>query len=104
MLGPMLAERVAPVRSRMAEVGVHVALRSGGPALPYLTACPAMPLERLTMLVLPRDGDATLVVPGLEAPRVAERPDVFALRPWGETEDPVAIVAGLVGAAGRVAV
>jgi Xaa-Pro aminopeptidase len=56
-----------------------------------------MPLERLTMLVLPADGDATLVVPRLEAPRVEERPEVFALRPWDETEDPVGIVAGLAG-------
>ena len=40
------------------------------------------------MLVLPRDGDATLVVPALEALRVVERPDVFAIRPWGETDDP----------------
>ena len=37
-------------------------------------------------------------------PGSTERPEVFGLRPWGETEDPVAIVAGLVGAAGRVAV
>ena len=59
-----------------------------------------MPLERLTMLVVPRDADATLVVPRLEAPRVVERPDVFAIRPWDETEDPVAIVAELCGAAG----
>jgi Xaa-Pro aminopeptidase len=49
------------------------------------------------MLVLPVDGDATLVVPRLEAPRVEERPDVFTLRPWEETEDPVAIVAALAG-------
>jgi len=88
----------------MAEVGVEVALLSVGPDLPWLTGYTAMPLERLTMLVLPRDGDATLVVPGLEAPRVVERPDVFTLRPWGETEDPVAIVADLVGPAARVAV
>jgi hypothetical protein len=39
-----------------------------------------MPLERLTMLVVPVDGDATLVVPRLEAPRVVEHPDRFALR------------------------
>jgi Xaa-Pro aminopeptidase len=55
-----------------------------------------MPLERLSMLVVPRDGQATLVVPGLEAPRVTPHPDVFAMRPWGETDDPVAIVAGLL--------
>ncbi len=88
----------------MGELGVDVLLLSVGPDLPYLTGYTAMPLERLTMLVLPRDGDATLVVPGLEAPRVTERPDVFSLRPWGETEDPIGIVADLVGAAGSVAI
>jgi Xaa-Pro aminopeptidase len=93
----VLADRVDRVRRRMAERGVDVLLVSLGADLPYLTGYEAMPLERLTMLVLPADGDATLVVPRLEAPRVEERPDVFALRPWDETEDPVAVVAGLAG-------
>jgi len=88
----------------MADAGVDVLLLSVGPDLPYLTGYRAMPLERLTMLVLPRDGDASLVVPALEAPRVVERPDVFSITPWGETDDPVAIVAGLVGAAATVAI
>ncbi len=93
----MLADRVARVRRRMEDEGVDVLLVSLGADLPYLTGYEAMPLERLTMLVLPLDGEATLVVPRLEVPRVEERPDVFALRPWEETEDPVAIVAGLAG-------
>jgi hypothetical protein len=38
-----------------------------------------MPLERLTMLVVPKDGEATLVVPRMEAPRVVHRPEVFKL-------------------------
>jgi Xaa-Pro aminopeptidase len=100
----MLARRAERVRERMAELGVEVLLLSVGPDLPYLTGYEAMPLERLTMLVLPREGDATLVVPRLEAPRVAERPDVFALRPWDEVDDPIAIVAGLVGPAATVAI
>lgn len=100
----MLAERAERARSRMAEIGVDVTLLSVGPDLPWLTGYEAMPLERLTMLVLPRDGDATLVVPALEAPRVVERPEVFSLRPWGETDDPVAMVAALVGPAAEVAV
>jgi Xaa-Pro aminopeptidase len=37
------------------------------------------------------------VIPRLEAPRVAERAGAFTLRPWNETDDPVAIVASLVG-------
>ncbi len=88
----------------MTELGVDALLLSVGPDLPYLTGYEAMPLERLTMLVLPVDGDATLVVPRLEAPRVVERPEVFAVRSWGETDDPIAIVAGLVGSASTLAI
>jgi Xaa-Pro aminopeptidase len=100
----MLAARADRVRARMAEAGVDVLCLSVGPDLPYLTGYTAMPLERLTMLVLPRDDEATLVVPALEAPRVTERPGVFTIRPWDETADPVAIVAGLVGPAASVGV
>jgi Xaa-Pro aminopeptidase len=78
-------------------------LLSVGADLPYLTRYEAMPLERLTMLVLDRAGAATLVVPELEAPRV---PDLGActIRPWSETADPVQLVADLVGPARTVAV
>jgi Xaa-Pro aminopeptidase len=96
----MLIDRVARARARMDELGVDAALLSVGPELPWLTGYTAMPLERLTMLVLPRDGEAVLVVPGLEGPRVVPRPDVFTLHPWDETDDPVAIVAGLVAKLG----
>lgn len=88
----------------MAAQGLDALAISIGADLPYLTGYEAMPLERLTMLVVPRDGDATLVIPRLEAPRVVPRGDVFALRTWEETEDPVAIVAALIGPAARVAI
>jgi Xaa-Pro aminopeptidase len=91
--------RLERARAAMQVEGVDVLLLSLGLDLPYLTGYNAMPLERLTMLVVPRDGDATMVIPGLEAPRVAPQPGVFSLHPWGETEDPVAIVAGLMGPA-----
>jgi Xaa-Pro aminopeptidase len=97
------ADRFARARTAMAERGIDTLLLSVGPDLPYLTGYEAMPLERLTMLVLPADGDPTLVVPRLEAPRVVERLE-FTLRPWGETEDPISIVAELVGRSGSVAI
>jgi Xaa-Pro aminopeptidase len=100
----MFAERADRARTRMAELGIDTVLLSVGPDLPYLTGYEAMPLERLTMLVLPAEGDATLVVPRLEAPRVTERPGVFTIRAWDETDDPVAIVAGLVGGAAAAAI
>jgi Xaa-Pro aminopeptidase len=93
----VLDERWQRVRVRMTELDVDALLLSLGADLPWLTGYTAMPLERLTMLVLPADGDATLVVPELEAPRVTEHAELFALRPWAETEDPVAIVADLLG-------
>lgn len=88
----------------MRQLDVDVALLSVGPELPYLTGYEAMPLERLTMLVLPVDGEPTLLVPQLEAPRVVERPDVFSVRAWGETDDPIALVADLVGSAQTLAI
>ena len=100
----MTQERFDRVRTRMQDEGVDALLLSLGADLPWLTGYEAMPLERLTMLVLPREGEATLVVPRLEAPRVVERPEVFAVRTWDETDDPIAIVAGLVGAAPRAAI
>src|SRR6476469_6164522 len=88
---------MARARARVGELGVDVLLLSVGPDLPYLTGYEAMPLERLTMLVLPVDGDASLVVPRLEAPRVTEHPELFTIVPWEETDDPVELVAGLAG-------
>jgi len=91
------AARVARVREAMADVGLDALLISVGADLPWLTGYEATPLERLTMLVLPADGQAVLVVPELEAPRVEGDPEVFELRPWKEGSDPVATVADLVG-------
>ena len=97
-------DRLARVRAAMAEAGVDCLLLSLGADLPWLTGYTAMPLERLTMLVLPADSDATLVIARLEAPRVAEDPDVFTVLPWDETEDPVEVVARLVGHRQQLAV
>jgi len=89
--------RIDRVRRHMADTSVDALLLSHGADLPWLTGYRAMPLERLTVLVLPREGDAVLVVPGLEAPRVPEGSGAFTVRPWAETEDPVAIAVGLLG-------
>ncbi len=101
---PTRVARMARVRSAMADAGVDALLVSLGADLPWLTGYEAMPLERLTMLVVPADERATLLVPELEAPRVEEVPDVFALAPWSEGADPLDAVASLVGSRSRLAV
>ena len=72
----------------MRDQGVDVLLLSVGADLPYLTGYEAMPLERLTMLVVPADGDATLVVPRLEAPRVRRAARRVRAAPVGRDRGP----------------
>ncbi|MGB0112326.1 MAG: Xaa-Pro peptidase family protein [Ilumatobacteraceae bacterium] len=97
-------DRLARVRAAMAEQEIDTLLLSVGHDLPYLTGYTAMPLERLTMLVVPRTAGAIMVIPALEAPRVREVAGVFDLLPWTETQDPVAIVARRAAGSERVAV
>jgi len=97
-------DRLARVRDAMAALDIDTLLLSVGHDLPYLTGYTAMPLERLTMLVVPRTAGATMVIPALEAPRVREVPGAFDLLPWGETQDPTAIVARLAAGSSRIAV
>ncbi len=100
----VLADRIDRVRARLDDTGVDAVLLSVGADLPYLTGYRAMPLERLTMLVVDRGGLPTLVVPGLEAARVRQRPEVFELVTWAETEDPIALVDRRLGGARRAAI
>jgi Xaa-Pro aminopeptidase len=90
----------------MRELGVDALLLSTGADLPYVTGYEAMPLERLTMLVVraDRDVEPVLVVPRLEAPRVVEQPDAFGILPWDETDDPIRAVAELARGARTVAI
>lgn len=88
----------------MAAQAIDVLVLSLGADLPWLAGYEAMPLERPTALVLPKDGDAMLFVPELEAPRVKENDAAFLLRPWKESEDAVALIAAAVGAAARVGI
>ncbi|MDH3730224.1 MAG: Xaa-Pro peptidase family protein [Acidimicrobiia bacterium] len=95
--------RIDRARSAMAGVGVDALLLSVGADLPYFTGYDAPQLERLTMAVVLGDGPASLVVPRLEAMKVADVGAIDIL-PYDETDDPVAIVAGLAGDPRRVAI
>ncbi len=88
----------------MVDQGVDALMLSVGPDLPWLIGYEAMALERLTMLVVRADGPASLIIPQFEVPRVVERPDVFSIIGWGETEDPVAIAADLARGSTRAAI
>lgn len=83
--------RVLRLQRLMSESGVGATLLSVGADLPYFTGYEAMPTERLTMLVVPVLGDPIMFIPQLEAPRVIGGD--FEVVAWGETEDPIDLVA-----------
>ena len=91
------ADRIAAAQGLMHKDGIDALCLSVGSDLPYLTGYNAMPLERLTMFVLPAAGEGTIVLPGLEAPRVESQGLPFSVQGWGETEDPIRIVENLLG-------
>lgn len=103
-----LSGRLDRARAATGAAGFDALLITPGPDLRYLTGYPAIALERLTCLVLPADGDPVLVVPALEELAALASPVGelgLAVRPWDETDDPYAVVAGLLGGrASRVAV
>jgi Xaa-Pro aminopeptidase len=100
----MFADRLNRVRSNMASADVDAVLLSVGSDLPWLIGYEAMALERLTMLVVPADAPATLVIPAFEVPRVVERPELFSIEGWGETDDPIDRVAQALGGTSRLAI
>ena len=99
----MFEHRIDRLQSAMFDSAVDAVLLSVGLDLPYVTGYEAMPLERVTMLVVRRHGVPTLVVPALEAPRVTADP-AFNVVGWQEHEDPLDVVVSLIGDADRVAV
>ena len=84
-------DRVSHAQKAAAGAGVDALLVTPGPDLRWLTGYDALPLERLTCLVLPADGPAFMLAPGLEVPAVLASPvrdlDVEVVG-WGETDDP----------------
>lgn len=84
--------------------GIAALVVSPGSDLVYLAGYRIHESERLTCLVVAADGAATLVVPELEAPRAKTAAPGLDIRSWGETDDAFALAAGLIGAAGDVAV
>ncbi len=97
-------ERIEKVRERLRTEDCDALLLTIGPDLEYLSGYSALPLERLTMLVLPTVGDPVLVVPELEAPGFTSGEGLIEARPWTETEDPLRIIDDLLRGASSAAI
>ena len=93
-------DRLSRARSAVTTSGLGALLVTPGPDLRWLVGYEALPLERLTCLVLPAVGEPFLVAPGLEVPAVqaAGVPDLgIEVLGWAEREDPYAVIAHRLG-------
>ncbi len=98
-----MSERLDRARMLLGEVGVDALLVTPGPNLRYLTGYDAIPLERLTCLVVQASG-SKLVVPELELAAAEAAGVTMPILTWNETEDPFALVGELLAKADVVAV
>jgi Xaa-Pro aminopeptidase len=99
------ADRLARAVTATEHAGLEALLIGVGSDLRYLTGYAALPLERLTMLVIRPRREPIIVVPRLErdAAEAGLRTDV-AIRTWEETDDPYALVCDGLSPTGRIAV
>jgi Xaa-Pro aminopeptidase len=98
------AERLEAARRLIENRGLSSLLVGVGPDLRYLTGYVAMPLERLTMLVVRAGTPVVMVVPRLEADPARRSPAVASgaveIVTWEETDDPYELVAVAAHAGG----
>ena len=99
-------ERLGAARRLIGEQGLSALLVGVGPDLRYLTGYVAMPLERLTMLVVRAGRPTILIVPRLEADPARRSAAVASgaaeIVTWEETDDPYDLVADAVGTVGPI--
>ncbi|MFI6316128.1 M24 family metallopeptidase [Nonomuraea sp. NPDC050556] len=92
--------RLAAVQEATAKAGLDALLLTPGPDLRYVTGYEALPLERLTCLVVPAAGESYLMVPRLELPAAQASPAArlgVEFVAWDETDDPYDLVARRLG-------
>lgn len=96
------ASRLHRVRAALGDGEVGAVLLGPGSDLLWATGFDTHASERLTMLVVPVTGEPILVVPELEAPlaRGAGVDTLVEVVAWGETLDPIDIVADHLDACG----
>lgn len=99
-----MTSRLARAQAALKTHGIDALLVTPGADLRYLTGYDALPLERLTCLVLPAEGEPLLVVPALEEAAARVGAPSLELKLWAETDDPFALVHSLLGDVGQLAI
>lgn len=96
-------QRLRAAGGAAADAGLAGLVVTPGYDLRYLVGSRAQTFERLTALVLPAEGDPTIVVPRLELASLKDSavPELgLAVRDWVDGDDPYRLVADALGGSG----
>ncbi|MEO8288741.1 MAG: Xaa-Pro peptidase family protein [Chloroflexota bacterium] len=96
MASEQYGERITRVRVLMRTNGLDFLVVGPSADLTYLTGAELRPSERLAVLILPREGPSTIVLPGFEASSLPPLPPGVSVRTWGESDNPAHITAGII--------
>ncbi len=108
MTGTVYQDRIAAVQRGLEASGGAAAVFGLSTNLRYLAGFTDEPGERALLLIVPRSGEPTMVVPALYVDQVKLHRPPAEIRGWADGDNPMEIVrevaAGLGGTAGRVLV
>ena len=91
------AARLVRAQALMKAAGIGAVLIEPGSSMIYFTGVRWHTSERLTLAILPAEGEPCIVTPFFEEPSVRETLAVPAeVRVWQEDENPLAVVAGFL--------
>jgi Xaa-Pro aminopeptidase len=95
------ADRLRRAQEEMATQNIDLLIVGPSPDLFYLIGYEGHLSERMSVLVLPSEGQAQYLVPRLEAALLEGKEDLLHLVSWTETEQPAAVLASMAGKAAR---
>lgn len=107
MLITEYADRLDRLQAQLRQRGLEAAVISPGPDLRYLVGYDAVPLERLTALVVLADGDPFVVSPFLEKSAALASPIGelgLSVHTWTETQSPYTLLHTQLGDIGALCV
>ena len=90
------ADRFDRVRAGMRDLDIDCLLVGPSTDMVYLIDFPVRQSERMTILVLPAEGQPRLVMPAFELDRIASLPPLFEPATWKDGDDPAPLLASLL--------
>lgn len=96
--------RLSRAQDVLKDRGIDQLLLGPGADLTYLTGIHAHVSERLNLLILPAEGEPTLVAPALEAPLLHDGSEKVTIKTWGDSDNPADLASGFIGDAKKIAI